>query len=344
MDSPARVLISTVSMVTLLSACGGSEGGSNFIGVGGGTDRTGSVSIGISDAPVDDVKEVWIEVDKITFKKSGNDDVVVDRFTSSDLNISDEDSFQIDLLDYQGGNQAIVINDIELPAGRYTNMVLTILDEDLNRSYVVELDDERKQLNIPVASDTLSLGSFTVEADGTQTFTIEFNLRKALTYTAGTVGNYNLKVRGIRIQDNDGDRAITGTVDSSLFNTESPCDDKADPNVGNIVYLYEGHNLNVNNLADIFDPADSDTAVPDNAIEPFAAEAVVENGLGQWIYRFAFLPAGDYTLVFSCNAADDDPEDYDGLTLPLPSDQIIELTTTSSSAGCDLPIENDSCS
>ena len=347
MNSKLNHLISTSLIATFLSACGGSGGGSNFIGVGGGTDRTGIVSIGISDAPVDDAEEVILEIDKITFKKSGNDDVVVDRFTftSRTLNIVDEDSFQIDLLDYQSGNQAIIINDLELPAGRYTNIVLTILDEDVNRSYVQEsVGGQRKAIN--VIPDELQLGSFTVDADGDQLFTIDVNLRQALTYRTGTTDTYILKPRGIRVQDNADDRSISGSVDPSLFNTDAPCSNKANPNIGNVVYLYEGHDLGTNNLADVFDPAESDNAVPANAIEPFAAAAVVANGLGQWVYSFSFLPAGDYTLAFSCDAADDDPEDYNGstITVPFPDSQVIELTTGTSSAVCNLPIDNDVCS
>ncbi len=341
MNSKSQYWVSTSLMIAFLSACGGSGGGSNFIGVSAGSNKTGSISVGISDAPVDDVKEVVVEIDKITFKKAGKDDVVVDRFTSSDLNISDVDSFQIDLLEYRGSNQAIVINDITLPAGKYTDMVLSILDEDLNKSYVIENDDERKVIKVP--SDTLKLGAFTVDADGEQTFTIEFNLRQAMTFTPGSSDTYNLKPRGIRLQDNNGDRTISGMVDSSLFDTEAPCDAKAEPTVGNVVYLYEGHNLNVNNLADVFDPSESGPAVPANAIEPFATTAVVANGTNQWRYSFAFLPAGDYTLAFSCDAANDDPEDYDGLTLPFPSSQLIELSTGSLSAVCDLPIDDDGC-
>jgi hypothetical protein len=348
MQSKRVFLVATlVALVTpiLLIGCGESEGGSNFtLGAGGNNaNQTGSVSFGIADAPVDDVKEVVIAVDKITLKKSGRDDVVIDRFTSTDLNLLDVDSFQIDLLQYQGGNQAIIIDDLELPAGSYTDLILSILDEDLNQSYVVELDDSQKIIKVP--SDTLKLGGFTVAAEGVQTFTIEFNLRQAMTYRPGP-DQYNLKPRGIRLQDNEGDRKISGSVDSSLFDTETDCNSKTDPTLGNMVYLYEGHDLNVDNLADVYDADDDNltTTIPTAAIAPFAVTAVAEAGVGQWRYEFAFLPAGDYTLAFSCDAADDDPVQYDGLSLPLPSDQLVELTTVASNIDCDFPIIDDSCS
>lgn len=344
MKNPA-IAWAGLAAATILTACGGSEGGANFtLGAGGSNNsQTGTVSIGISDAPVDDVKQVVVEIDAITLRKNGADDIVIDRFTSTDLGISDADSFQIDLLAYQGSRQAIVIENLEVTAGNYSDLVLSVLDEDINRSYVIELDDEQKAIKVP--SDTLKLGAFTVTADGVQTFTVEFNLRQAMTYRPGPEV-YNLKPRGIRLQDNDGDRKISGDVDPALFDTTSPCSEKLDPTVGNMVYLYEGHDLSVDDLADVFDADDDSlsTAIPAAAIAPFAVEAVVETSPGRWEYEFAFLPGGDYTLAFSCDAGSDDPVEYDGLTLPLPSDQLIEVTAGDANVGCDFPIVDNSCS
>ena len=329
----------------LLSACGGdSEGGANFIlGTGANTSgQTGTLSIGIADAPVDDVKEVVILLDSITLEKSGEDDIVIDTFTSAELGITDEDTVPIDLLQYQDGSQAIVIEDLEVAAGNYTNIVLSILDDDINNSYVIEEDDDQLELNIPEGD--IELGEFTVDNDVDKTFTIEFGLRQAMTYNDSSSA-YELKSSGIRLQDNDGDRSISGDVNSSLFGTESPCNEKDNANVGNVLYLYEGHGLNVDDLADVFDAESSDltTTIPDDAIAPFAVKAVKDDGSGGWEYEFSFLPAGEYTLVFSCHAEEDDPVEYDGLSIPLPTDQLVEVDTTVSGIDCDFPVEDGLC-
>jgi hypothetical protein len=39
-----------------------------------------------------------------------------------------------------------------------------------------------------------------------------------------------------------------------------------------------------------------------------------DEGTGAYVYRAAFLPEGAYTLAFTCQAADDDPEEPDTLT------------------------------
>ena len=334
-------LLTASALGLLLTACGGSSGGESFT-IGNGKPPApdpGVVSIGFSDAPVDDVKEVTIEVDKITFRKSG-DDVVVDTFTIPELNLVDAETFQINLLDYQGSNQLLVIDSIELEDGEYSDIILDILDEDLGNSYVVELDDDDQKI-IKVPSDTLKLGSFTVTGEETQKFTVEFNLRESLVYKPGD-DEYNLKPRGVRIQNNSDDSSLSGNVASELFDTETDCAAKTEPLEGNVIYLYEGHGLDIDDLVDTYDPSeDQDEDIPSGAERPFTSVAVD----GSENYKIAFLPAGDYTLAFSCNAADDDPEQYDGLKIPYPDDQIMEVTLTAGSSGtnCDLPIENESC-
>ncbi len=340
MSLVCKKTLSAVAAAAGLAACGGGgDGGANFT-VGGGSvnNQTGIISLGISDAPVEDLKQVNIVVDSIRLQKEGESDVVIETFTSSDLGITDQETFTIDLLEYQGGEQAIVIENLEVTSGEYSNIRLEILDENSNFSNVLTQLDETKELNIP--SDELQLGGFTVDADGTQTFTIEFNLRQAMVYRPGP-DDYMIKPRGIYVLDNSTASSLQGEInDITLFDTEAPCNAKSDPTTGNVVYLYQGHELVVDNLADTFDPDTSTTDIPANAIEPYASETVTDS-TG---YEFGFLPSGNYTLVFSCDAANDDPEDFDGLSLPFPEDQIIELTfTAGAGVVCDLPITAGAC-
>ncbi len=302
---------------------------------------TGTVSLGMSDAPVDDVKEVTVTVDRIILKPVGEDAVVIDTFTSEDLSLVDADTFQIDLLDYRGGAQAIVVEELELTAGEYSDLRLDILDENSQNSFVIDLEDQQKAIKVP--SDELKLGGFDVDADTVQTFTIDMDLRRSLVYRPGP-DDYILKPRGVQVVDNAGTVTLSGEVDSSLFNSVDPCDNKTEPATGNVLYLYEGHDLVVDNLADDFDP-DLVDDVPEETVAPYATQTPLEQPDGSWEYAFGFLPAGDYTLVFSCDAGDDDPETLDGITLPLPEEQIQELSLgAGSGVVCNLPIENESCS
>lgn len=59
---------------------------------------------------------------------------------------------------------------------------------------------------------------------------------------------------------------------------------------------------------------------------------------------FSYLPAGDYTLAFSCDAADDDPDFDDDIIIPSPEDQLIEVSPAAGERwACDFDIPEDGC-
>ena len=60
---------------------------------------------------------------------------------------------------------------------------------------------------------------------------------------------------------------------------------------------------------------------------------------GRWQYALGFIAAGNYTLAFSCDAAGDDPVNYDGIVIPLPVEQVYEIELSEGeSAACDLVV------
>ncbi len=299
-----------------------------------------SLTLGFSDASLEDLKQVVIEVDSITFRRSGVDDVVVDSFTIDDLGLVDADTFQIDLLEYRGRNQLLVIDDLELDTGTYTSILLTLLEDDLNFSYVEEVDGTLKVINGPAGG--LALPGMLLSS-GAEGFTVEFGLAQSLQYQ-DSADTYLLAADGIRVIDTADAASVSGRIDSGLFDLETPCDEKADPESGNRVYLYEGASLGESQLADIYTSGNTNT-LPDGTVAPFAVATLVENTLtGSWEYAFGYLPAGDYTLAFTCDAADDDPVDYDAIVIPLPAAQSYQINlSTGERATCDLA-EGASCS
>jgi hypothetical protein len=328
----------TFFSVLLMACSGGGGGGSVSTG-----SNTAEVSFGISDATIDDAKQVVIEIEAMTFRRPDQDDIVLETFSSDALDLDDAENFQINLMDYQGDDSVIVVDLIELPVGDYSQLILAINDEDINRSYVIETDDDQRDIKVP--SDTLKLDGFTVNNSGVQSFVIEFDIRKSMAYRPGPQV-YNLKPRGVRIVSNGAAAALRGTVDDALFNSPPDCTGKFDPEAGNVVYLYRGHNLDSNKLSDMYDPNHDSHGAPADAIEPYAADSVdFEDDLVAWEYEFGYLPAGNYTLAFSCAALGDDSEGYDGIAIPSPADQIIELTLSEGQTSqCDLPIVAGSCS
>ena len=334
MRGSLQIIAAALLLVSVTASIGGCGCGFDCNN-GNNKDATTLLSLGFSDAAPEDLKQVVIEVDSITFRRSGAEDVVVDRFTIAELNLVDADSFQIDLLQYRGRNQLLVIDDLKLGRGTYSEILISVLDDDINFSYVQEADDSLTELNAPAAG--LSLPGMTLSSDEQQ-FTVEFSLAQSLQFQTSS-GDYRLATTGIRVEDNATAASLSGRVANALFDTVSPCDEKDDPELGNRIYLYQGIRLSDSRLADVFTTG-SATTVPDNALAPFTVAALLENALiGSWEYAFGFLPAGDYTMAFACDTADDDSVDFDDLVVPLPTDQIYEVTLSEGEQGvCDLNV------
>jgi hypothetical protein len=227
----------------------------------------------------------------------------------------------------------VVSRDLEAGAQSYNSVRLEILDGDINRSFVQESDDTLKPVNL--AGSALSLPGVTLEP-GDGAITITFGLAQALQFRQGS-DDYLLAKDGIRVQDSATSSSLTGRVDSALFDTEAPCDAKPDPETGNRIYLYEGTGLGAGQAGDVFTSA-STIEIPEGTAAPFAVATLSADTLtGNWQYALGFLAAGDYTLAFSCDAEDDDAVDYDGIQVPLPDNQVFELTLgENASAVCDL--------
>jgi hypothetical protein len=321
-----------IALALALTACGG----------GGGSDSgTGKVSFALADAPVDTADHVVITVDKVLLRRDGAADIAIDRFTIPSLNLTDADTFQIDLLDYRHGNRALIVNNLVVPAGSYSQLVLHVLDDNVNYSYV-EVNGARTPIKLP--SGDLKLGGFSVDTNGVYTYTLDFDLRKAMTYNPGP-DRYILKPRGVRIVSDALAASLSGQVDSALFdpNTIPACAGKVDPTVGNVAYLYQGQALDPLKLADVYDP-DLATGVPTGGINPYEATNVYQAQDGSWHYQFGFVPAGNYTLAFSCNAAGDYADTYDGISIPLPSDQLVQISLTAGQQKtCNLPASGGNC-
>jgi hypothetical protein len=318
-------LLLSICFVPALIACGDA-----------GT-PTAPISFALSDAPVEDLDSVVITIDKITLNRPGHNDVVIDRFTNADLGVFDEDTITIDLLDYRGEDNVLIVGPVEVDVDEYQNLRIEVIESDITKSWVDEVGGGRKLIKVP--SRELKLGRFEVTDTGDQTFILEFDLRRALTYNPGP-DRYILKPRGIRIIEVQLGATLEGLVAAELFDGEPPCDSKADAFVGNVMYLYNGTGLDLDKLGDAFDP-DLDLVAAATLLEPYASESVASDGH----YMFAYLPAGAYTLAFSCDATGDDPDYDDGILIPSPVDEAIEFTIDPGTAlACDFPLDVGGCS
>jgi hypothetical protein len=238
------------------------------------------VTVSLTDMPVDNAEQVVISVTGIAFKPEGSGPEVVADFTPR----------SIDLLQYQNGRTAVLLQNMPMEAGRY-QWIRLIVDAQPNvrDSYIV-LDGQECELNVPSGAETgLKLHRpIDVPAAGSLALTIDFDLHQSIHTPPGQASGacatgYVLRPT-LRLVNDAEVGAIDGTV--SFESGSVPLDCK--PNV----YLYEG-------TVTPDDIEDSTDASPD--IDPFAVVSVdIPDGSVTGTYRAAFIPAGSYTAAFTC--------------------------------------------
>lgn len=265
-----------LSTVFLISAC--SSGGDNQ------SPSTGTLSLGMTDGPVENASQVVVTFSGVEVHGAENKEFTLDPAVS------------INLLDYQGENRVLLLDDETLAAGTYQWMRLMV---DESTSFI-EVNGQQYPLSIPSSAKTgLKLNKgFTIGSDSSSDFTIDFDLKKSVHQTGN--GVYKLRPT-LRIVDSLNVSSITGTVDDSLIESVD-CDNNGDNNdTGNSVYVFGGPNATVQDIQG-------------DENDPVASTNVEYNSETQ-LYEFvlAYMPVGEYTAVFTCDAvldiADEDNSD-----------------------------------
>lgn len=298
-----RLAIITVTIFGLL-ALAGCSGGS-----GGDPEGTGKIKLSITDAPVDDVSSVVIQFSGVAFKRAGAEAEVVQNLTPSPR--------QIDLLQYQEGRAALLLDQVSLPAGSY-EWVRLIVDNEPNvrDSYLMLGSGQECELRVPSGAESgLKLNrGFTLAAAGSVALTIDFDLRKSLHAPPGQQGStptctqaYLLRPT-LRIVDDANVGAIAGAVDSALITAD--CLPK--------VYVFSGANV-------IADDIEGAGVAPD--IDPVVVASVTVGSSDAYAYRAAFIPPGPYSVAFTCGS--DDPEADETLTFALPQNLTVQANLIS---------------
>jgi hypothetical protein len=269
-----RAAISAAISMMVLSACGG----------GGGGGETGRLSLAVTDAPVDEASSVVVQFSGVAFKRAGASAEAVQNLTPSPR--------QLDLLQYQGGRAALLLDGVTLPAGEYQWIRLIVDNEPgVRDSYISLTGGQECELRVPSGAESglKLMRGFTLPADGSVALTIDFDLRKSIHAPPGQRGGdcavgYIMRPT-LRLVDDANVGAIAGHVDGELITEE--CLPK--------VYVFSGAAVTPDDLEEA-NGADADPLV--------VAGVAIENGSTAHPYRAAFLPPGPYTVAFTCD--DDD--------------------------------------
>jgi hypothetical protein len=293
----------TVAAMILLAGC---SGGSSPDDPG-----TGLMSLAVSDAPVQNARQVCIEFTEAEFKKAGSDNQI----------ITFDPPAKIDLLAYQGMNAAPLLLDETLEAGEYqwvrlaanapqggnggTGAGMNDVDCVGDGSYIVSEDGAVHGLYIPSSAESgLKLNrGFTLPAGGDADFVAEFDLMKSVHAPEGLDPDYIMRPT-IRLLDRTETGSIAGEV-SMILATQADCMPA--------VYLYDAGD----------EPDDNEDDGETDSIDPLASSMVVMQNDGRFTYEIGPVLAGMYDVAFSCNG--DDPVADETLDYVLSADNPAEV-------------------
>ena len=289
---------SIIALTLVMAGCGSSSEDSSDTGQD--SSDTGSMSLSITDAPIDDASSVVVQFSEVQVRGAES---------SQNLNFTFDPPKSIDLLTLQGTSTEVLFTDVEVPAGVYDEIRLIInAEEGTEDTYIVLVEGgEQHDMTVPSGSQSgLKVkGPLTVTANATASFTIDFDVRKSIVKSGNENSKNGVKYHlkpVLRIVDNSEVGNVSGTIDATLLPQAAGCSDD-DVMTGNAVYIYEG-------LGVIPDDIDLDEAT----VEPVVTTLVEYDSVSDtYNYELAFLTEGDYTVSFTCNADAENVEEDDDL-------------------------------
>src|SRR5712672_4260333 len=201
-----------VAMIGAVAGSGGSSGSG-----------LGHMSLAVADAPIDGAQAVVVKFTGVELTGNGG----------SPTTITFDQPKTIDLLN-ESGMASAVLFDQPIAAGSYGQIrLMVVADGDPSNSYITLSDGTMHGLQVPSGSETgLKLVSgFTVPSSGVVDYTIDFDLRKAITCPPGMAPACILKPAE-RLVDNTTVGNIQGQVSATLIAANAGCTPG--------VYLYDG--------------------------------------------------------------------------------------------------------
>lgn len=269
----------------LLASCGGGSGNST------------NISIYIADAPVDQISSAVVSLYEIDV--TGGPGTFTFPFPRST---------PVNFFQLQGGLSQFLFQG-NLPEGHYTSITLyfdalpgtedsyiTLIGNGNSYPLVIPAGQPTK-ITVPV--------SFIVFQNINASYTLDMNLRRSILPDPSDPNQYILQP-SLRAVNNNESGMISGTVANTLVS--SGC--------AGAVYVYSGK----------ITPTDVNINAPAGSVQPISSALVgTNNTTGQFAFTVGFLPPGEYTAAFTCQADLDDPTKADSL-------QFLSTTTTTVTA------------
>jgi hypothetical protein len=271
-----------------LSACGG--------GGGGVSNGPGSISINLTDAPVDSAAEVIVVFTGLELHQASGTTTTIDFPTPK----------SIDLVKLQNGVTGSLTENSAVPAGNYDWVRLKVLasKNSQGESYIKLLSGQQFPLWIPSGSETgLKLNrAFTVAQGSVTRLVIDFDLRKSITAPPGQDPNYIMRPT-LRLMDQLQVGKIATTVNLAALATAQLGAGAATSACKGGLYVFSGATAT---------PDDQDGDSTDGT-DPLVYQPLVYDGVNPTVtINLPFVEVGTYTVAATCNFDVDvaDTNDY----------------------------------
>lgn len=325
------ILLACLMSVSTMG-CGGSSSSSD-----GGV---GSLNLSITDAPVDNAAALWLTLTHVTLNGvEGSSD-------QGPFEIP-EDRQAVNLMEYTGNANAVLVQDVAVPAGSYklrldVDLTFTASEQKSWIAFAADADECseplpdgavwspgeetcRYPLTIPSGEQSgfKPKGEILVTAGGVSDFTVEFDLRRNVVNPSNPndVG-YKLKPTGLRLVDETEAGSIAGAV---------VLEDGCNPESAR-VYLYDR-------------TGEEGAFVPDDIhdgngtyVTSVALTTETVDDVTDYHYLIGFVPVGGaYAVALTCADSDDPELDEEVFPFSLQADGIV--VTVSNETTQDLPSE-----
>ena len=267
--------VTALAAALVLAGCSGGSSGSS---------GQASLSVSLMDAPVDGVTAVHVRITGISLKPESGPAI--------DLTLANGPR-TVNLLELTDTNAAILVDDAVIEPGHYEwlSMDVSAEHDSIMDSYVTTITGGQEELRVPSSRVRLVSG-FDIPANQTTQFLFDWDMRTGLVDPPGLPG-YLLKP-AFRVLEVTAFGVLSGTVATETITAAAnACNtDDANLDLGNVVYIFAGSNVTPDDIDGTDDPIATADVAPVN---------------GVYSYRVALTP-GDYTVAFTCQAADDEPE------------------------------------
>ncbi|HEX5461563.1 MAG TPA: DUF4382 domain-containing protein [Steroidobacteraceae bacterium] len=242
------------------------------------------MSLGVVDGPVDAASSVVVSFTGVELQPSGGGQAITVNFAAPKT---------IDLLQEQNGNEASLLDNLSVPAGRYDwiRLMLNVGTDGVVANSYIEINGAQYPLVVPSGAETgLKLvQGFTMTANEVADFTIDFMLQQSITappgQSSGGTQDYVLRP-ALRLVDNVQAGTISGTVALSTLQSNSAC-----------LSGYSGSGPLPNAHVYVF----SGSVTPAGNLTPVVEPQISLSSSGSYSYSQPFLLAGGYTLALACS-------------------------------------------